>query len=822
MLKKDKRVCTIWILIMLIMLPVSKAESDFLLNEDFLSDKNWTAISGTWKAINGEYTQSSGVSPSLSFAGESNWNDYTSETKVKFNSMGGIGFVFRANNEKQYYVAYLSFTRETESLSLFKHTGPGLSDRGIVALAKTPLSLNKWYTLKVTVKGSSIKIYLDNILKIDKEDLAYSSGKIGLYSWGTDASFDDVRVYEGDLPPQPPPQPTATQKVAATSPVPSPTLQQVYQNGQPIYQKDIVKELPVSPYDYKVSLDYSLSNSNWNGASKIYQITKGKGYPTEIVESFRIAYNWRDSILVILYPDFGINPEELYNYVANGGNVLIADDFGYGNYVLSKFPVSFGYGEVRNEKYNYGGKNSLPTVNSFKKQLTGKPVTNVVTNHPTYLTSAIDQQDLAYFPEASYVDKNFNGVKDTDEPDESLVFAEAFEVGRGRIVVLSDPSVFTNGMLELGDNKAFYENSISWLSRGSIYQTVFFEKRLESISKRKLSKAQKQLNETESKLTEAETKCYAGDYGQCLDSTAKGEDGINNVRDSLYGKEGKERAKSEIEKALKEIENLKQEINDSKQNGINTAEAEQYLNAAKEKIENAVSRYSVGDYSNALKYAKEGEDAISKARDSLFGESSKSRAKIELASAQKDLRKLKEELNGFKTDEKDIKKENGLLGLLNPLFTLQTWLLLFMALAALYLGEKYVPTVSSFFKRSGTTSRYLHSMEKATAFDMYNEPAIIMGQEFKEIFYKNIGAAHEMPIKEVVKLARTKYPNIKKRRLNKTLKTIQKIESKESNIYAAKFNGKEMEKLYSNIYAILNEIKEVETFENRKYRQQYA
>jgi len=807
MLRIDKCVWVSCILIILIMLPASKAESDFLLNEDFSSDINWTAISGTWKVIDGEYTQSSSVSPSLSFAGESNWNDYTAEAKVKFNSMGGLGLIFRANNEKQYYVVYLALARETESLSLFKHTGPGVSDRSMIALAKTPLSLNKWYTLKVTVKGNSIKIYLDNISKIDKEDTTYSNGKIGLYSWGTDASFKDVRVYPGDSPPQP----TVTQKVVATSPIPLPTL-------QPIYQKDIVKELPVSTYDYKVSLDYSLNNNNWNGASKIYEITKGMGYPTEIVESFHGAYGWRDGILVILYPDFGINPAELYNYVAEGGNVLIADDFGYGNYVLSQFPISFGYGEVNNEKYNYGGKSYTPIVNNFKKQLTAEQLTNVVTNHPTYLISTINQQDLAYFAESSYVDKNFNGVKDSDEPDESLVFAKAFEVGRGRIIVLSDPSIFTNGMLELGDNKAFYENSISWLSRGNIYNTVFFEKRLDSIPKRKLSKAENQLNETENMLIDAETQCYSGDYENCLHSTAKGEDGINNVRDNLYGKEGKERAKSEIEKALKQIEDLKQEINDSKQSGNNTAEAEQNLNAAKEKIENAVSKYSLGDYPGALGYTKDGEDAISKARDALFGEKNNSRAKIELASTQKDLRKLKEELNGLKTDEEDIKKENVLLSLLNPLFTLQTWLLLFMALGALFLGEKYVPTVSSFFKRSGTTSRYMHSMEKATAFDMYNEPAIIMGQEFKDIFYKNIGAAHEMPIKEVVKLALTKYPGIKKRRLNKTLKTIQKIESKESNIYAAKFNGKEMEKLYSDIYAILNEIKEVETFENRKYR----
>lgn len=818
MLRKDERIwtsCILFILILLIILifltviPVSTAGSDFLINEDFSNDRNWTPNSGTWKAINGEYKLSNSAYPSLSFAGDNNWDDYTSEAKVKFNSMGGIGLVFRANNEKEYYVAYLYLARGKESISLYKHAGPGITDRTIIVLYNTPLVLNKWYTLKVRVKGDSIKIYLDNILKIEQEDATYTDGKIGLYSWGTDASFDDVKVYPGDF------APTATQTVVATSPLPLPLLQ----------AKDIVKELPVSAYDYKISSDYSLGNNNWNGASKIYELTKEKGYITKSLESFRIAYNWKNSVMVILYPDFGIDPVELYNYVVKGGNVLIADDFGYGNYVLSKFPVSFGNGEVGNEKNNYAGKNYAPIVSSFKEQTIAKAdtnmVTNVVTNHPTYLIPG-NKQATAHFPQASYVEKNFNGLRDPDEidaPDESLVFANAFEVGKGRIIVISDPSIFTNGMFELGDNKAFYENTLTWLSRGSTYYTVFFEKRLERIPNRKLLRAQKQLNETESRLNEGEKECNENDYKQCLDSIAKGEYGIENARDTLYGKEGKERAKSEIEKTLKEFENLKQEINASKQSENKTAQAQQYLRSAEEKIKNALKGYSSGDYPNAIKDTREADNALSKARDVLFDKNSKERAILELSGAQKDLKRLNEELYGLKINNPDIKERKNIISFLNPLFTLQTWFLLFMALAAMFLGEQYLPTVSSFFKRSGTTSGYLHSMEKATTSDNFNEPAIIMGQEFKEIFYKKIGITPEMPIKEVVKLAHSKYPDIKKRRLRKTLNTIQKREPEENKIYAARFSGKEMEKLYSDIYAILNEIKEVESFENRRYRQ---
>lgn len=576
-------------------------------------------------------------------------------------------------------------------------------------------------------------------------------------------------------------------------------------------------ELPYIPYDYIVSSDYSITNNDWNGASKIYELTKKMGYPTAMVESFKSTVNSREknSILVILYPDFGIDPVELHDYVAKGGNVLIADDFGYGNYVLSEFQISFGPAEVYDDENNYGGKNYAPII-SFNEPFFAEPITNVVTNHPTYFVSR--EKVLAYFPETSYADKNFNGMNNPGETDGPLVFARALNVGAGRMIILSDPSVFINGMLETGDNKALYESIISWLSGGSKAYTVFFEKRLDNIPKLKISSAGKRLNESENNFNEAEKQCNAGDYEKCMDLTAEGQRGIDSVQDTLFGRGGKERTKSEIENSLKEIESLKKEIN-TKKSGKDTVENEQYLNNAKDKLEAAISEYSMGDYSNALRFSKEGEDSISKAREILYDKNRILGAKIELERAKNSLTRLKEEIGNTENNDNGIKKGNKLLILilsfLEPLFVLQTWLLLFLGLIALFLGEKYAPIISAFFKKSNTVSRYQYSMQKVMSSDRYNEPAKILVQEFKGIFYKKIGAEYDTLKKEVMEKAFAKYPFMNKRRLDKTLTTIEKIEREGGT---PRFSGKNFEKLYSDVHAILNEIKEAETIENSKIR----
>ena len=54
---------------------------------------------------------------------------------------------------------------------------------------------SEWYELKVVVSGTSIKCYVDDVLKFDITDSTYSVGTAGLWTWSeTDCEFDNMTV----------------------------------------------------------------------------------------------------------------------------------------------------------------------------------------------------------------------------------------------------------------------------------------------------------------------------------------------------------------------------------------------------------------------------------------------------------------------------------------------------------------------------------------------------------------------------------------------------------------------------------------------------
>jgi hypothetical protein len=56
-------------------------------------------------------------------------------------------------------------------------------------------SLTTWYNLKVTVSGTNIKAYVDDVLKFDITDSAFSSGTAGIWLESMmDAEFDNASV----------------------------------------------------------------------------------------------------------------------------------------------------------------------------------------------------------------------------------------------------------------------------------------------------------------------------------------------------------------------------------------------------------------------------------------------------------------------------------------------------------------------------------------------------------------------------------------------------------------------------------------------------
>ena len=59
------------------------------------------------------------------------------------------------------------------------------------------ITRNEWFTLRVAVEGSRIAVAINGIEQGVFFDGAYPVGKVGVWTWDTQASFDDVSV-KGD------------------------------------------------------------------------------------------------------------------------------------------------------------------------------------------------------------------------------------------------------------------------------------------------------------------------------------------------------------------------------------------------------------------------------------------------------------------------------------------------------------------------------------------------------------------------------------------------------------------------------------------------
>jgi len=191
--------------------------------------------------------------------------------------------------------------------------------------------------------------------------------------------------------------------------------------------------------------DYSPYNSEWQGTSHLFQLATERGFAIEA----RSQLDWKKlkkhHILLFLYPTTRIPAEKLVAYLRGGGRVILADDFGSTADLLEQLGV-------RRVPVNGGRLSRLHAENPalpIATPRTPHPLNNgipeLVTNHP----AAFDTQLPAIF-----------GFEPTGG---ALVVAAT--LGRGRIVLIGDPSIFINRMLKFGGNEAFTRRLLGYLGR---------------------------------------------------------------------------------------------------------------------------------------------------------------------------------------------------------------------------------------------------------------------------------------------------------------------------------------------------------------------
>jgi photosystem II stability/assembly factor-like uncharacterized protein len=145
-----------------------------------------------WSVINesGNYVLQ-GHGHNLARAGSETWQDYTFEVKIKL-IQGGLHVSTRWDGSTSRYFLWY----DQNGMTLNKQYDGMTKVDDNLASASEQISTGQWHTLRTDLKGANIKIYLDNILKINYTDpQPLFSGNICFETFeGSIVQVDDVKV----------------------------------------------------------------------------------------------------------------------------------------------------------------------------------------------------------------------------------------------------------------------------------------------------------------------------------------------------------------------------------------------------------------------------------------------------------------------------------------------------------------------------------------------------------------------------------------------------------------------------------------------------
>jgi len=194
---------------------------------------------------------------------------------------------------------------------------------------------------------------------------------------------------------------------------------------------------------------FSAQDTGWEGCAIFASLVSTAVGPANVVLSSNLV--WSDlkpeDGLILLHPTRAVNPEELSAFLRAGGRVAVLDDYGAGAEILSRFHIERIPAPIRPAR-SLRNNPALAIAEPVADATTGRTmsvhptvasVTQLVTNHPTGFSH----------PNLSAVLQ----IRARGQPD--VVIAVAGQVGRGRLLAVSDPSIVINQMMRYPGNREF-------------------------------------------------------------------------------------------------------------------------------------------------------------------------------------------------------------------------------------------------------------------------------------------------------------------------------------------------------------------------------
>ncbi len=201
--------------------------------------------------------------------------------------------------------------------------------------------------------------------------------------------------------------------------------------------------------------DFSPNNPLWNGLTKFV-----KYYNTTLITAVDVGKVPKGGVVLILGPSTTFRDDELgvlVDFVGSGGTLIIADDFGTSNQLLSGLGLNYSFTNalLADDLFMYRSPR-MPRVRAY---LSGRDY-ELYLNYPTTIDVGSLSSCIALSSPFSYLDLNLDNSKGVEEPYGPFCISYLIKHQLGNIILISDSSIVINAMIDLGGNRAFIDDVV--------------------------------------------------------------------------------------------------------------------------------------------------------------------------------------------------------------------------------------------------------------------------------------------------------------------------------------------------------------------------
>ena len=210
--------------------------------------------------------------------------------------------------------------------------------------------------------------------------------------------------------------------------------------------------MPLSVPVFKSNAQYSVLNTGWNGTSEFGKLLYSKGGVSPILGPYdSVGLDGDRGTLVVIGPNLPFTSGEikaLKKFLKEGNTLLLADNFGTGNQLLKGLGLRERFSSKPPLTPVFIKNRDFPITAEIKTPLSSG-VSVLVMYKPSVILNPVNP--LVTTPNGTYVDGKYG----------AFAIVDIVKYGRGKVILVSDPGVFTNSLFR--ENERFIENLLNYM-----------------------------------------------------------------------------------------------------------------------------------------------------------------------------------------------------------------------------------------------------------------------------------------------------------------------------------------------------------------------